>query len=100
MSDQNHFFATFACGWATGATRREAIEKLTAANRTEFKRMAAQQIAADEPGAYIWTCRVDAPADANYRIEFYQPRGVETSQHREVFVTRVTAKVVNYWIKS
>jgi hypothetical protein len=99
MSNPNHFFATFACGWATAATRSEAIEKLIAANRTEFKRMAAQLIASNEPGAYIWTCEVEAPEGTAYEISFYQPVGIETRNHREAFVTRVTAKVANYWIK-
>ena len=99
-NQKTHFFATFACGWATAETREAAIEKLINANRGEFKRMAAQQIAANTEGAYIWTCEVVAPEGSNYRIEFYQPKGIETRDHREAFVTRVTAKVANYWVKS
>jgi len=99
-NSKTHFFATFACGWATAETREAAIEKLINANRSEFKRMAAQQIAANEPGAYIWTCEVMQPEGSNYAISFYQPVDVETENHREVFVTRVTAKVANYWVKS
>jgi hypothetical protein len=94
-----HFFACFGMGWATAATREEAIDKLINSFRSEFKAMAANQIKANEPGAYIWTCQVNAPEKTPYRIEFFQPKGVETEAHREVFVTRVTAKVANYWIK-
>lgn len=101
MSNQNHFFASFGMGWATAATRAEAIEKLVNAFRSEFKTMSANQIKENEPGAYIWTCEVAGPAEgSSYAIEWFQPVGVETSNAAEAFVTRVTAKAINYWVKS
>ena len=85
-----HYFATFALGWATAPTREEAIEKLVAANRNELKPIVKNTQKDGLPGAYIWTCKVHAPADANYKIEWYQPKGVETSDHQEHAVTYLT----------
>lgn len=97
MPEDHHYYATFALGWRIGRTREEAIAKLVDAFRSDFKEITRNQHKAGEPGAYIWSCRVDAPADSGYRIEFYAPKGVETSEHREHFTTYVTKKDAAWW---
>jgi len=92
-----HYYATCALGWALGDTRDEAITRLVERFRSDFKAMTAGQHKQGEPGAYVWSCRVNAPRDASYRIEFYTPKGVETFEHMESFVTYVTQKNVAYW---
>jgi hypothetical protein len=43
---------------------------------------------------------VNAPADAEYSIEYYQPRGVEIQDGREHAVTYVTAKEIKHCVHS
>ncbi len=93
-----HFFASFAFGWSTAETEKEAIEKLLKAFRGEFKTGAAHAIKDNHPGAYFWVCEVNAPADTAYSIEFFQPKGMEILQSGDGYVTRVTAKEINYFL--
>ena len=93
----HHYFASFALGWATGATQDEAIEKLVNGFRGVFQTTTKNAQKEGQPGAYIWTCKVLAPADAGYKIEFYAPKGVEITEAQHVYVTYVTAKKASYW---
>ena len=98
MAKKNHhFFASCALGWQTADTRDEAIEGLVKRFRSDFKKMAANTIANNERGAYIWSCRVNVANDIKYKIAYYSPDGVETQDYKESYVTRVTAKTVNFW---
>lgn len=92
----SHYFATCAFGWATADTRDEAITKLVNRFRTDCKRVAANCIKEGQPGMYFWTCKVHAPSDANYAINFYQPQGVETSEHKEHAITKVLKNSVTW----
>lgn len=95
-ADQIHFFATCAIGWASAATRDEAIRKLVNANFSFFKDSIKPAQKRGDAGAYIWACQVNAPSDAKYGIEFYQPKGVEIEQGAEHFVTHLTRKNLAY----
>lgn len=92
----HHYYATCAIGWATADTREEAIEKLVAANRSHFKTVTLNCQKAGEPGAYIWSCKVHAPSDAKYRIEWYAPVGLKTSEAQEHATTYITAKQIAF----
>ena len=95
---EHHFFASFGMGWAIGDTQEEAVEKLINRFRREFKKIVAGQHKAGEPGAYVWTCRVEAPRSAEYKINFFAPQGVEVTNTHECFVTYVSAKEHAYWV--
>ena len=98
QKNQTHFFASFAFGCASDKTETGAIEKLINAFRSEFKYGAAQSIKDNRPGAYFWVCEVNAPADTNYAINFFQPVDVEILQSTDAYVTRVTGKEINYFL--
>lgn len=97
MTQQHHYFASFALGWATAETKDEAIEKLVTRFRDEFKRITGAQHKAGEPGAYFWYCKVLAPDTTPYKIEFYAPKGVEIDDAHHAYVTYVTNKHFAYW---
>jgi hypothetical protein len=100
MATQTHFFASFGLGWVTAETKHEAITNLVRAFRSEFKKMAANQIKENKPGAYFWICEVDAPADASYSINFYMPEGVTILNSDDGYITRVTATDFNSFLVS
>lgn len=91
-----HFFATCALGWASAETRDEAIRKLVNRFLIDFKSMVKGGKKNGDPGAYVWTCQVNAPADAEYSIEYYQPRGVDIEDGREHAITKVTNKTMEW----
>lgn len=98
QKSNTHFFASFTFGWATAETEKEAIEKLIAGFRSEFKTGAQNAIKDNSPGAYFWVCEVNTPADTPYKIEWYQPKDVEILQSTDGYCTRVTAKENNYFL--
>ena len=89
-----HFFASCALGWATASTRDEAIEKLVNSFRREYKSMIKGAHKSGNPGAYVWTCQVNAPADTHYQINFYAPVDVDTQDGQEHAVTYLTDKAM------
>ena len=98
MSTPNHhYFASFAFGWKTAATRQEAIEGLVEGFKSEFKPMAAAAHKRGQKGAYVWSCRVEVPQDEHYGIEYFAPKGVAKSEAKEHYVTYVTAKSIAYY---
>jgi hypothetical protein len=95
MSD-HHYFATFALGYAKGATREEAVSKLVKGFRSNFKEISSNLQKEGQLGAYIWSAKVHVPLEGEYGINFYQPVGVEVSETREHFVTYVAGKKFAY----
>ena len=94
---QQHYFASNAFAWATGATREEAVEKaIRHAGTADVKRITLQLQKKGEPGFYTWSCRVHGPSDADYRIEWYMPKGIDISEARHHDVTYITAKQLAY----
>lgn len=100
IENEHHYYACFACGWATADTAAHAIEKLVNRFRRDFTPIVKNQQKEGSPGGYIWTCRVHAPEGASYPIEFYQPKNVETDEHQEYYVTYLTQKKMAYWRKT
>jgi len=97
MSD-HHYFASCAFGWATAPSRDEAIKKMVGEFRSDVKRITqAVQKRGDGPGFYLWSCKVLAPSDAQYSIEWYAPKGIEIQDAQESYVTHITAKDLAYW---
>ncbi len=92
--DPVHFFASCAFGWATADTRDEAIEKLVNSFRRDYKDIVKNSHKRGEAGAYVWTCQVNAPADENYSIEYYAPKGVDIEDAQEHAITYLTDKVM------
>ena len=81
MSNQQfHFYATNAFGWATSS---ESVYHAIAKLAKDTGKANIKKAAGGDRGCYFWTCRVHVPADADYRIEFYQPKGVATSHAQE-----------------
>jgi hypothetical protein len=97
MNNNFHYFASCAFGWATAPTRKEAIEKLGRYFATSLKRVIANAQKRGEPGAYLWSCRVEGRHDeAEYRIEYFAPRGVKIDNGRDHCWVKVTQKQVLY----
>ena len=92
--DPVHFFASCAFGWASADTRDEAIEKLVNHFRSEYKAGVKASHKRGDAGAYVWTCQVNAPADADYKINFYAPVDVDTQDGQEHAVTYLTDKAM------
>lgn len=92
-----HYFATCALGWATAETMDEVVTKLVKDFKSTFKDIIKnQQKTGSGFGCYVWVCKVHEPPDASYAIRFYEPHGVETSEHQELVVYRVTASQIDY----
>jgi hypothetical protein len=90
----HHYYVTFALGWATAPTLEEAIKKLARGFERDIK-PALKKLQKDNlPGLYLWSCRVHAPADARYSIEFYKPVDVEISERRHLCLVKLTKKQV------
>lgn len=86
----HHYFGSTAFNWATGDTRAEVLAKLgrmTGPNELKLQVKA-------HGGLYVWTCRVNAPADADYQIENYAPKGVETSNVSESRIVNTKGYIV------
>ena len=89
MTDNTtHWFANHALGWACGTTREEAIEKLLLSHLTDPTWV--RNCLKDGQFVTVYSCKVHAPIEQNYRIEWFQPKGVETSEGRNDLVTYLT----------
>ena len=91
--EASHWYATCVFGWSTSdVSREDAIEKLAVRFGSDVKRIAAAEKKNGNDGMYFWSCRVLAPSDAAYKIEWFQPVGVEVVDCAEHAVTRLTKK--------
>lgn len=79
---ESHFFGTTPFNWATGSTRAEVLKKLGIACGSSILKSAVS----NSGGLYAWTCKVNAPADAHYEIEYYKPVGVEWEASAECLI--------------
>jgi hypothetical protein len=96
----HHYFASFGLGWATADTRDEALEKLAKNFMGDIRGWLKHSHVNGEPGIYFWSCKVHAPADAAYKIEWFQPQEVECSDGQEHYLTHATQKKVAFWRKT
>ena len=95
-----HYFASCAFGWATADTRDEAVRKLVDKFHRDFTTITKNSLKKGIPGAYLWSCQVNAPSTAKYGIEFYMPRGIATEDGLHHHVTYITAKQMSYFTTS
>ena len=100
MNANHHYFASHAMGFATGVTRKGAVLNLAEKHHLySMKSWVMNCHKAGEPGVYIWSCKVNAAEDEDYKIEWFQPVGVEVEDGREHFVTYATTKKVAIYNK-
>ena len=94
-----HYFASCGLGYATAEDQDDAIRKLVGAFRSEFRNMTNNGRKRGQPGGYLWTCKVHAPSDTKYSIEFYAPKksDVDWSEGEHHYTTYVTAKEIAYF---
>ena len=85
--DKFHYFATHALGYAVADTRDEAIANLLLQN-TDPKWV--RNCLKDGNFVTVYSTRVHADSKAAYKIEWYQPVGVETSEGQNDLVTYLT----------
>lgn len=93
----SHYFASHGLGWATGATREAAIERVIDGFRHDLKGWVRNSLKAGDPGVYIWSGKVNVAEDEPYKIEWFSPVGVPVEDGREHYVTYVTAKKHAVW---
>jgi hypothetical protein len=87
MNENNeHFFASTAMNFARGATRKAAMDRLMSVTDSSWVNNCLK---AGTP-LTIWTCRVGAPIEARYAIEWYMPTGVVIDQGENYMVTHKT----------
>ncbi len=91
-----HYFATCIFGYATAPTREEAIEALVNRWRRDLKGVVKNCHKDGIPGAYLWTCKVNAAEDAGYKIEWFMPKGVDIEDTQEHAITYLTDKQLAY----
>ena len=91
-----HYFASCAFGFALADTREEAIQKLVNGFRRDLTPVVKNAQKNGEPGCYMWSCLVEAPADAEYQISFYAPQGVGVRDGEHHYCTYLTAKQMAY----
>lgn len=97
METQTHYFASNALAWATGETRAEAIEKAIRHAGTDMVKQTTLNLHKDgQPGFYCWSCEVQGPSTADYRIEWFMPKGIDIEEPRHHDVTYITAKALAY----
>lgn len=90
-----HYFVSHGLGWATAPTLEEAIKKAFCTSYYGDMRKWLSNIHKDGGfGIGAYACRVLAPEDASYKIEWFAPRGVETDEQMNIYVTYVTQKKV------
>lgn len=88
----HHFFATHALGFSrSDVSREDAIEKLLMDRRLTDPKWVNNCLKSGEP-LTVFTCQVNVPVDEPYRIEWYQPVGVETQDGQNFFVLHLSAK--------
>ena len=91
-----HYYASNYLGWATGATRAEALINLAASFRREMSASLKTQLRHGDPGVYAWSCRVLADAEASYPIKNYAPQDVEIDSVTHVYFTHITRRRTAY----
>jgi hypothetical protein len=92
-----HYFASCALAWATGDTVEEAIEKcIRHAGTDTVKRTTLNLHKKGKTGFYVWSCRVLADSKADYRIEWFMPKGVDIDSSCHHDVTYITRKELAY----
>ena len=92
MGNNFHYFATHGLGFAMADTREAAIEKLVDGFRHDLKPWLLNAHKNGDPGIYIWTIKVNLPLEAPYKIEWFAPKGVETEEPLEHYLTYLAAK--------
>ena len=92
MSDF-HYYAANGLGWGTGPTLEDAIARMIqAVGVSESKKWIANSHKSGKPGVSFWSCRVPLPADADYRIDWFQPQVEGLTECGNKFLTYCTAK--------
>lgn len=80
---QTHFYGSTAYGWRTGATVEEVLKGLASdVGKTSIKNAVSLR-----GGLQAYTCKVHAPASANYEIRKFMPHGVECSEFVDFLIT-------------
>jgi len=92
MGNNYHYFASHALAFAMADTREAAIEKLIKGYPGGLKSWLLNTHKDGEPGIYIWTCKVNTPLEEGYKIEWFMPKGVDTENGKEHYLTYITAK--------
>jgi len=93
-----HYFASCALAWATADTEAEAISKAIR-HAGIGQRDVARLQREGNPGFYIWTCRVLADSKADYRIEWYMPKGIDidsATHHSVTHISKADVKVYTH----
>jgi len=92
-----HFFASCAFGWATAATRSEALEKLAREywSQTDIRKQQKK----GQPGVYLWSCRVPLPESSSYSIDFYAPKDVGATDGQNWFVTYMARDAIGLYME-
>ena len=93
----HHYFASHGLGFATGATRDEAIENVIDGFRHDLKPWVRNHHKAGDPGVYIWSVKVMGSSEKNYKVAWFAPVGVRMYGGREHYVTYVTNKKHAVW---
>lgn len=87
----HHYYASTAYGWSRADTRAEAIAKVARqAGSSAFTAPKGKP----KPTLFVWTCKVNAPKDAAYSIEFYMPTGVDIGAAMEFEIVSAKGHVV------
>lgn len=81
MTQQHHYYASSAFGWAAAPTRREAV---AAVARDAGSAIVRRQVKA-HGGLYVWSCRVELPQSATYTINEYAPEFITAKQDDGTF---------------
>jgi hypothetical protein len=101
----HHVFATCAFGFSRSpiidgdieAARRDAIMKLATRFRSDVQAVIRNTKKETGFGSmYFWTSVVHEPVDAEYRVEWFQPVGVEISDAQEHAVVGCTTKKTTF----
>ena len=95
---QHHFFASSAFGWGVGNTVDEAVAQLVKATGVSSVSMTTRNAQKNgAPGLYFWHCKVLAPKDAEYDIEWFMPKDIKWEDGRHCYFTYCTKKEHAYW---
>lgn len=92
MAAQSHYFGSTAFNWAVGATRQEVIDKLAKWAGNNTGALAAPAVK-KSGGLYCWTCKVNAPIDTQYAIEYFAPKGVDIGDAFECNITNKNGSI-------
>jgi len=90
MKNHHHYFASTAMGWATAATRKEALDKAVRDCEWSLKSVLLRMSKKGLMGPYVWTCKVEAPLDAEYKIDLYRPKDVPINSGRHHHLTYIS----------